>query len=56
MADLRSREIALAVADLGCRADYQSVADEVRTELEQQFVTEHKAELERYRDATSGGN
>jgi hypothetical protein len=56
VAELRAAEIAVAVTDLGCRVNYQSAYEQVRTELEQQFVTEHKAELERYRDATSGGN
>ena len=41
VAELRAAEIALAVTDLGCRANHQSVYDQVRTELEQQFVTEH---------------
>jgi hypothetical protein len=56
VAELRTDEIALAVADLGCRKDHQAVYDQVRTELEQKFVDEHRSELERYRDATSGGN
>jgi hypothetical protein len=56
VAELRTDEIALAVADLGCRTDHQAVYDQVRTELEQKFVDEHRSELERYRDATSGGN
>jgi hypothetical protein len=56
VAELRTDEIALAVADLGCRKDHQAVYDQVRTELEQKFVIDYLSELERYRDATSGGN
>jgi hypothetical protein len=56
VAEIRTDEIALAVIDLGCRQDHQATYDEVRTELEQKFVDEHRSELERYRDATSGGN
>ena len=56
VAELREEEIALAVTDLGCRGDYQTVHDEVRVELEKQFVQDHLEELERYRDVTGGGN
>lgn len=56
VAELREEEIALAVSDLGCRGDYQTVHDEVRVELEKQFVQDHLEELERYRDVTGGGN
>ena len=54
--ELRAEEIALAIADLGCRGDYASVHDQVQMELEKQFVEEHRDELERYRDLTGGGN
>jgi len=56
VAEIRTDEIALAVIDQGCRQDHQAVYDQVRTELEQKFVNEHLSELERYRDAASGGN
>lgn len=55
VAALRKEEIATALADLDCRKDYQKTHDQVRVELETQFVAQHKAELERYRDAINGG-
>ncbi|TKV60350.1 hypothetical protein FDO65_01130 [Nakamurella flava] len=55
--DLRSEEIALAVADFDCRekAGYQKALDEANQRLQQQFVDDNRAELERYRDAMNGG-
>lgn len=53
--ELREHEIAVAVADLGCRADYDEVRLEVQIEVEQRFLDQYGAELERYRDAVSAG-
>lgn len=55
VAALRKEEIATALADLDCRMDYQKIHDQVQVELEKEFVAQHKAELERYRDAINGG-
>lgn len=55
-AALRKDEIAVALVDFGCRQPYQATVDQVRLELEKQFVADHKAELERYRDAMNGVN
>lgn len=54
IAAFKKVEIATALEDLDCRADYQGVHDQVRIELETQFVADHKAELERYRNASNG--
>ncbi len=57
LATLKDYEIALALADFDCKGDYNAIAEEVRISLEEQFVQDHKAELERYRDSiNSGGN
>lgn len=50
-------EIALATADFDCKqsSDYAKVADEVRIAAEEKFLTDHRAELEQYRDAMNGG-
>ena len=50
-------EIALAVADFDCQEKfgYQKLFETVRIEAESQFVQEHRAELERYRDSLTGG-
>ena len=47
LAALRTEEIALALADVDCRKDYQVVHDQVRDEVEKQFLADHRAELER---------
>ena len=49
--ELQEYEIGVAVADLDCRADYDSTVVEVRADVEQQFIEANRAELERYRDA-----
>ncbi|MBI5088453.1 MAG: hypothetical protein HZB15_06210, partial [Actinobacteria bacterium] len=49
--ELRTFEIAVATADFECRIAYDDIDHLVRTELEQQFVDEHRAELEQFRDA-----
>jgi len=53
----RSEEIALALADYDCRVKvgYDAALDNVRIEAETQFVEEHRAELEQYRDEMNGG-
>jgi len=51
LADLRKFEIELAKADQGCKAKvYDAPYKKAQFELEKEFVTEHKAELEAYRD------
>jgi hypothetical protein len=51
LADLRKFEIALATADQKCKAKvYDEPYKKVQYELEKEFVTQHKAELEAYRD------
>lgn len=54
-AELRAEEIKLALADVDCRADYPATVNQVRTELETRFIAEHRAQLERYRDAMNQG-
>jgi len=55
LAAFSKTEVATAIKDLDCRAGYQGVHDQVRIELETKFVADHKAELERYRNAINGG-
>ncbi|GAB2681717.1 hypothetical protein GCM10009743_67370 [Kribbella swartbergensis] len=51
LAELRKFEIDLAVADQKCRAKvYDEAYKTVQYELEKEFVEQHKAELEAYRD------
>lgn len=51
LADLRKFEKELAVADQKCKAKgYEEAYKKVQFELEKEFVAEHKAELEQYRD------
>jgi hypothetical protein len=51
LADLRKFEIDLAVADQKCRAKvYDEPYKTVQYQLEKEFVDQHKAELEAYRD------
>jgi hypothetical protein len=51
LAELRKFEIALAVDDQKCKAStYDQQYKKVQYELEQEFVNQHKAELEAYRD------
>ena len=53
----QAEEIALAVADFDCqeKVGYQKLFETVRIEAESQFVQDHRAELERYRDSLAGG-
>ncbi len=56
LAELQEYEIAVATADYDC--DEQELADvqqEVAWGFEEDFVEEHRAELERYRDAMAEG-
>ncbi|GAA1540213.1 hypothetical protein GCM10009741_48750 [Kribbella lupini] len=51
LADLRKKEIELAKTDQGCKAKtYDAPYKQASTEHEKEFVTQHKAELEQYRD------
>jgi hypothetical protein len=51
LADLRKFEIDLAKADQGCKAKgYDASYKKAQFELEKEFVSAHKAELEAYRD------
>jgi hypothetical protein len=53
----QAEEIALAVADFDCqeKVGFRSLLETVRIEAETQFVEEHRAELEQYRDSLNGG-
>lgn len=53
LADLQRLEIGLAVADNACRGEYGTTYDDVTRELQEQFVDQHRAELEEYRDAVA---
>ncbi len=49
--ELQQYEIDVATADYDCqRGHYQETHDEVAREMEQQFVDDHREELERFRD------
>jgi hypothetical protein len=50
--DLQEYELAVAKADYECRDEhYNEVANDVRIKLEQEFVDQHRTELEELRDA-----
>ncbi|TYD00484.1 hypothetical protein FQ377_03325 [Arthrobacter echini] len=51
MAEAGEKEIELALADLDCRekTDYRAAALQVNNEQEQQFVDDHKAQLEAFK-------
>jgi hypothetical protein len=53
--ELRTFEVAVATADYECRVPLDDVQHAVQTELEQQFIDEHRAELEQFRDAMAAG-
>ncbi|TDD65333.1 hypothetical protein E1262_25510 [Jiangella aurantiaca] len=56
LAELQEYEIALATADYECeQQEYADVQQEVAWGFEEDFVEEHRAELERYRDAMAEG-
>ena len=48
LADLRDKELALAMADFTCAedVDYTEATTKVQFELEEQFITDHKSELD----------
>lgn len=51
LAEVQEYEIELAVADRGCMAEhYDEVFTEVSHTMQEEFIEEHRAELERYRD------
>lgn len=50
--EFQQYELDLAQADYSCLEDhYNEVAEEVQFEIEEEFVEEHRSELEQYRDA-----
>ncbi|WP_350280002.1 hypothetical protein [Kribbella sp. HUAS MG21] len=54
LSELRKSEIDLAVADRKCKAKgYDEAYKKVQYEAEKEFVEQHKAELEAYRDETA---
>ena len=54
LSELRKSEIALAVADQKCKASgYDDAYKKVQYAAEKEFVEQHKAELEAYRDETA---
>ena len=54
LSELRKSEIDLAVADQKCKAKgYDDAYKKVQYEAEKEFVDQHKAELEAYRDETA---
>jgi hypothetical protein len=54
LSELRKSEIALAVADQKCKAGgYDDAYKKVQYAAEKEFVDQHKAELEAYRDETA---
>ncbi|TCC18947.1 hypothetical protein E0H58_34445 [Kribbella speibonae] len=54
LSELRKSEIAVAVADQKCRASgYEDAYKKVQYAAEKEFVDQHKAELEAYRDETA---
>ncbi|PSK92400.1 hypothetical protein CLV30_13216 [Haloactinopolyspora alba] len=54
---IREYEIDVATADHECKQQgYQETYDEVSHELQEEFVEQHRAELERYRDSRANAN
>lgn len=51
LAELQRFEIAIATADDACRDGYGETYQQVRYDIEAQFVEQHRTELEQYRDA-----
>jgi hypothetical protein len=51
LAEVQSYERGLAVADRRCKAAYDEAVFTVQTEVENRFIEENRAELERYRDS-----
>jgi hypothetical protein len=49
--ELKEYELAVAGADFRCKEEhYNDIAEQVQYDVEEQFVEEHREELERYRD------
>jgi hypothetical protein len=49
--ELQEYELAVAGADFRCKEEhYNDIAEQVQYDVEEQFVEEHREELERYRD------
>ncbi|SEF15866.1 hypothetical protein [Jiangella alba] len=56
LAELQEYEIAVATADYDCeQQEYAEVQKDVAWGFEEEFVDQHEAELERYRDAMAEG-
>ena len=56
LAELQEYEIAVATADYDCEQEhYADVQHDVAWAFEEEFVEEHRAELERFRDAMAEG-
>ena len=51
LAEVQNYERSLAVADRRCKAAYDDAVFTVQSEVENRFIEEHRAELERYRDS-----
>jgi hypothetical protein len=51
LAAVQSYERSLATADRRCKAPYDDAIFTVQSEVENRFIDEHRAELERYRDS-----
>jgi hypothetical protein len=51
LAEVQSYERSLAMADRRCKAAYDDAVFTVQTEVENRFIEENRAELERYRDS-----
>ena len=52
LAEVQGYERSLAIADRRCKAAYDDAVFTVQSEVENRFLEEHRAELERYRDST----
>ncbi|MCR2801511.1 hypothetical protein QNO21_04010 [Microbacterium sp. zg-Y818] len=57
LAELAEREIELALADLDCReeTDYRDEQTKITAALEEQFIADHKAELDAFKAAAEQG-
>ena len=53
LAEVQNYERSLAVADRRCKKPYEDTVFTVQAEVENRFIDEHRAELERYRDSMS---
>jgi hypothetical protein len=52
LAEVQNYERSLAIADRRCKAAYDDDVFTVQSDVENRFLEEHRAELERYRDST----